>query len=249
MFYINADPHGDYNKIDNFRFRMNLDKNDTMILLGDVAANYFGDERDKVRKEWLNNMGITVFCIQGNHEMRPHHLSQYKLVDFKGGKVWVDDKYPNVLFAKDGEIYDFDGNKCIVIGGAYSVDKPVRLLRGWKWFEDEQPSNEIKHFVEEQLGKNAWKIDYVFSHTCPINYEPVECFLPGLDQKSVDKSTEIWLGLIESKLDYKKWFIGHYHIDKNIDKMQFLFNSFESLPMKNIEHDFNTFLESGDEQR
>ena len=43
--------------------------------------------------------------------------------------VWVEDKYPNLLFAKDGEVYDFDGYKCLVIGGAYSVDKYWRIFR------------------------------------------------------------------------------------------------------------------------
>ena len=35
-----------------------------------------------------------------------------------------------------------------------------------------------------------WQVDVVFSHTCPLKYEPVEVFLPGIDQSTVDKSTE-----------------------------------------------------------
>lgn len=27
------------------------------------------------------------------------------------GKVWVEEAYPNILFAKDGEIYDIAGMK------------------------------------------------------------------------------------------------------------------------------------------
>ena len=68
--------------------------------------------------------------------MRPHHINSYKLVDLLGGKVWVEEEYPNILFAKDGEIFDFEVNnniyKTIVIGGAYSVDKYYRLMRGWR---------------------------------------------------------------------------------------------------------------------
>ena len=56
------------------------------------------------------------------------------------GKVWVEEAYPNILFAKDGEIYDIAGMKTIVIGGAYSVDKFYRLSKGYNWFEDEQTS-------------------------------------------------------------------------------------------------------------
>lgn len=52
---------------------------------------------------------------------------EYKLQEWNGGKVWVEEAYPNILFAKDGEIYDIAGMKTIVIGGAYSVDKFYRL--------------------------------------------------------------------------------------------------------------------------
>ena len=54
---------------------------------------------------------------------------EYKLQEWNGGKVWVEEAYPNILFAKDGEIYDIAGMKTIVIGGAYSVDKFYRLSR------------------------------------------------------------------------------------------------------------------------
>lgn len=243
MFYINADPHGDYRKIENFIDRMELTKEDTIILLGDVAANYYGDDRDDARKKWLNDLGPKFFCIHGNHEMRPFNLPQYALIDYNDGKVWVDPKYPNILFAKDGEIFNLDGKKCVVLGGAYSVDKPLRLARHLGWFEDEQPSDEIKNFAEENLKKNNWTVDFVFSHTCPVSYEPRECFLPNLDQTSVDKSTEMWLGDIEYKLNYDKWYVGHYHIDKTIDKIQFLYNSFEMLPTKELVHNFDCFDE------
>lgn len=52
------------------------------------------------------------------------------------------------------------GMKCLVIGGAYSVDKHFRLQRGLKWWADEQPSDEIKRHVEKQVSAN--QIDVVF---------------------------------------------------------------------------------------
>jgi len=74
-----------------------------------------------------------------------------------------------------------------------------------------------------------WKIDTVLSHTCPAKYIPTEAFLPGIDQATVDRSTEIWLDDIEIRLTYNHWLCGHWHIDKHIDKMHFLMNSFEML--------------------
>ena len=68
----------------------------------------------------------------------------------------------------------------------------------------------------------------ILSHTCPFKYEPTEMFLAGIDQSTVDASTERWLDQIEENTDYVAWFCGHWHTDKRIDKMHFLFHSFES---------------------
>ena len=140
-----------------------------------------------------------------------------------------EEAFPDILFAVDGEVYNFNGYRCIVIGGAYSVDKHYRLAHGWHWWPDEQPDETVKAAVEARLAALHWNIDIVLSHTCPRKYEPTEVFLSGLDQSSVDKSTEDWLDSIEDRLDYKKWYCGHYHTRKQIDKMQFMFEDFDTM--------------------
>ena len=52
--------------------------------------------------------------------------------------------------------------------------------------------------------------------------------ISGIDQSTVDDSTEHWLDVIEESCDYKAWFCGHWHTDKRVDKMHFLFHTFES---------------------
>ena len=47
-----------------------------------------------------------------------------------------------------------------------------------------------------------------------------ECFLSGIDQSRVDNSTEEWLDTIEDKLEYEAWYLGHWHTDKQIDKIK-----------------------------
>ena len=232
MFYITGDTHGDFSRYIEFSARMEPTEKDTMIVLNNAGLNYYGNERDEARKNFVNSFPFTTFCIHGNHEMRPADISTYKIKEYSGGMVWYEDEYPNILFAKDGEIYNFDGFSCIVIGGAYSVDKFYRLSRGWAWFENEQPSEKIKSYVEHQLKNRGNKIDVVLSHTCPVKYEPSEVFIRGLDQSTVDKSTEEWLGEIEEKLDYKRWYCGHYHTVKKIDKMQFMFEDIDVLKGK-----------------
>ena len=109
------------------------------------------------------------------------------------------------------------------------MDKFYRLRMGFSWFPDEQPTEEIKQQAEAALSHRDWCIDVGLSHTCPEKYTPTEAFLPGLDQSTVDRSTEEWLDRIEDRLDYRRWYCGHWHIDKHIDKLHFLMNSFEML--------------------
>ncbi len=230
MVYITGDIHGDPAEIIYLANKYGLTKDDILVLLGDVGANYYLNMRDlRVKEAMSKKIEATILCIHGNHEARPGTIEGYALYEWNGGEVWVQPKYPNILFAKDGSIFDLEGIKCLAIGGAYSVDKYYRLERGLKWFSDEQPSDEIKAYVEMQLAKVGNKVDAVFSHTCPFKYEPTEVFLSCVDQSTVDASTEHWLDKLEDKIDYKAWYCGHWHTNKHIDKMHFLFESWEIL--------------------
>lgn len=225
MFYITGDTHGEFDRIARFCERILTTRDDVMIILGDAGFNYFGGGRDRHVKQRMAEMPITIFSIHGNHEKRPARISSYRITEWNGGRVYVEDAYPNLLFAIDGEVYDLGGTRTIVIGGAYSVDKRYRLANGWSWWDDEQPSDEIRAKVESTLASRDWKIDAVLSHTVPLRYEPVEVFLSCVDQSTVDKSTEQWLDGIEDRLTYRRWYAGHYHTEKTIDKLTLLFES------------------------
>lgn len=229
MIYITGDTHGDFSRIKDFCVKMNTSIDDIMIILGDAGINYSGYENDINKKRFIRKMPITLFCVHGNHEMRPHHIKQYEIKRFMGGNVYREPDFPNINFAIDGEMYYFNGLKTIVCGGAYSVDKFYRIQQGWNWFEDEQPSDEIKNKVEQTLKDNDNKIDIFLSHTTPYNYRPVEVFLPQINQDLVDSSTEQWLQKLEDKIDYKHWYCGHYHTDKEIDKISILFKNIQIL--------------------
>lgn len=226
MVYFTGDIHGSPFKLQVFCRYMELTEKDTIVILGDVGANYYGGKRDKQFKEQIAKLAPTIFCIHGNHEQRPANIPSYKAKEWNDGPVWYEEEYPNLLFARDGNIYVIDGIRYLVIGGAFSVDKNYRLSRGYGWWADEQPSEEIKARVGRRVANSG--LDVILSHTCPFKYEPREAFLPGIDQSEVDSSTEEWLDTIEESVDYKAWFCGHWHIDKRIDKMHFLYDEFES---------------------
>ena len=230
MIYITGDIHGEVSRVREMVAKHTITPEDTIVLLGDVGMNYYGNKRgDRHRKKKLNCLGIKILCIHGNHEMRPESLITYREVQWHDGTVYVEEEFPNLLFAKDGEVYDLNGCKAIAIGGAYSVDKWYRLQCDLHWFPDEQPSDIIKAKVERKLEELGWQIDAVLTHTCPYRYIPREAFLGSIDQSTVDNSTELWLDTIAERLDYQAWYCGHWHIEKRIDQMHFLFESVECM--------------------
>lgn len=233
MVVLTGDTHGDFERIEEFCREYETTLEDVLVILGDVGINYHLNIRDIEKKKGLLQLDITIFCVHGNHEERPENVinADYIEKEWHGGTVLYEEDYPNILFAQDGEIYDIglNGKKTIIIGGAYSVDKYYRISGGAPWFDSEQPDVTIKSYVEAQLEREKWKVDYVFSHTTPLSYMPREEFLSNIKQSTVDYSTEEWLEEIERKLDYDRWFAGHFHTNKSIGKMQILFEEYLEL--------------------
>ncbi len=250
-FYITGDKHRNFNSVEQFCREMNTRKKDVLIVLGDAGFNYFEDKRDQKLKERASNMNITLFCIHGNKEKRPANMETYGKRSFCGGKVYYEPKYPNILFAIDGEIYNFEGKKYFVMGGAHSVDKNLCLEKGLPYWGDEMPTPALMHYAEEKLAEHKNNVYGVLSHTCPFQYLPVEMFVTTrrnekrkqnkrspkifrsfkrkIFEPDIDRTTEYWLGELEQKIRYKQWFCGHYHIDKQIDKVTMMFKEIRPL--------------------
>jgi len=224
VIYITGDTHGDYSHIEEFCWCNETTKDDVIIILGDASINFHGDYLDVRLKSVLEELPITLFCIHGNHEMRPESIQTYEEVEKFCGIVYLEQAFPSLLFAKDGEIYDFEGRKCVVIGGAYSVDRAYRK-EGVDWWADEQPSDWIKEYVEKRLEVAGWCVDVVLSHTCPLKYLPLEALLPIYDRSRVDNTTEEWLDTVEDRLSYSNWYCGHFHTEKIIEKIWFMFEN------------------------
>lgn len=236
MIYITGDTHGDFSRIRDFCNKQQTTTDDIIIILGDAGINFSSYYNDINKKRFIRKIPITLFCIHGNHEKRPYNVIKdnkhvYQEVKFHNGIAYWEEEFPNIYFAKDGEVYDFHTLRTLVIGGAYSVDKFYRLQNGYPWFEDEQPDDIVKDKVRQVIKKYKYDFDIILSHTIPYRYMPTEMFSPTIDQSKVDKSTEEFLEEIEMKLHYKKWFCGHYHCNKHIDKIHILFDSYEILEL------------------
>ena len=199
-------------------------KKDLLIILGDCGINYFGGSRDTELKESICRNEITLFCIRGNHEMRPVDVQGMVEIDYCGARAYIEYKYPNIIYAKDGEIYNINGRKFLTIGGAYSVDKWYRIEMGRGWFSNEQLSKyERAQILEKITGQ---EVDFILTHTCPLQFQPTELFIQGIDESTIDKEMEIWLTEVEEKVTYGNWVFAHYHADKEIRPgVQMLYNN------------------------
>ena len=224
-FFLTGDTHGNFNRINYFCQRFETSKEDILCILGDAGINYYLNKKDYMLKQVLQDMPITFFCIHGNHEERPFNISTYITKKWNGGIVYYEEEFPNILFAKDGEIYNINGKSILVIGGAYSVDKEYRLLKGWSWFKDEQPNKEIIKYIEKQITKQR-HFDIVLSHTCPIKTEPRHMFLPFIDQSKVDKTTELFLQRVADWITFDNWYFGHFHGHWDNGKYHMLFEDY-----------------------
>ena len=128
------------------------------------------------------------------------------------GEVYMQERWPQIRYFKDWGIYTIGQFKVAVIGGAYSVDKWYRLQNNYIWFEDELLTEEEMISCTQELT-NA-EVDFVFTHTCPICWEPRDLFLNSIDQSQVDKSMELFLEEIAKCFDWKIFCFGHFHADR-----------------------------------
>ena len=234
MFYITGDAHGNFKHIDTFCRCNNTSLDDYIIILGDSGINYHLDFNAKGMKKYLSKIPINFIVIHGNHEERASYISTYKRhrVDDKKngihGSFLIEDNYPNIMFTETYGYYVLNNNSCYVIGGAYSVDKYFRLEHGYNWYSSEQLSQTERYEVFHELRNhedNYGTIDYILSHTCPKKYTPTEWFLPNVDQSTVDDSMEEFLDIVDDYIPYKKWYCGHYHGEKDLGNIEFMYKS------------------------
>ena len=211
-FLITGDMHGD---ICRYKFLENYPaETAALIVLGDVGFNYYGNGKDMLTKAGASMWGNYIYCVRGNHEMRPDEVPTMEKYfdDNVGNFVYYEPEFPYIRYFIDGYLYNIDDYRTLVIGGAYSVDKPYRISRGMKWFQREQLTPEEMDNIYNTYKGDA--VDIILSHTCPLSWQPTDLFLDFIDQSSVDNSMEVWMDKIKEDIKYNLWLFGHYHRDR-----------------------------------
>lgn len=212
---ITGDCHGIFTRFKNYDKEIQKDPNTAVIILGDAGLNWTLDENDSHVKNFLKkSFKFRIYCVRGNHEARPQNVERMRKIydEDVEGEVYIQDTWPNIRYFLDTGLYRVDGLRLAVIGGAYSVDKWYRLQNGYRWYEDEQLTEE-EMLLAYKIFTNQ-DVDIVLTHTCPILWEPQDLFLNGIDQNKVDKAMELFLEEIAKTFNWKIWLFGHYHADR-----------------------------------
>ena len=238
MIYITGDTHGfvmDRLNAKAFPEQKEMTKDDYVIILGDfgVIWNFkSGSQSEKYELDWLEDKPFTVLFIDGNHENFARLNSEFPVKEWHGGHV--HELRPHVFHLMRGEMFDIDGLNFFTMGGATSHDiqdgildpetdkatikawmnDPYKMFRikNRSWWAEEMPNDAEFAHATETLDKHNWKCDFVLSHCAPTSDV---YFLMGNDAGH-DKLTDFFEN-VRAKLDYKKWFFGHYHMDKQIN--------------------------------
>lgn len=240
MIYITGDTHSDFSRFeeDKFPIQSEMTKDDYVIVCGDFGGVWTFEEessREKYFLDWLNERNFTTLFVDGNHENYTRLYNDYPVEEWHNGKVHkIRD---SVLHLIRGEIFDIDDKKIFTFGGAKSHDIQDGILnldeeekiyeyrkrgayfriRDFSWWDLELPTEEEMRNGINNLEKVNYKVDYVISHCCPTN---IQALLGGGTFKK-DYLTD-YLQEISEKLDFKKWYFGHYHDNKQVNEQYVL---------------------------
>ena len=237
MIFITGDTHGDIKRFNTESFfeQKEMTKDDYVIILGDFGLvwDYTGESRyEKYWLDWLDNKPFTTLFIDGNHENHDR-LDEMNTYEWQGGKVHR--VRPSIIHLMRGQIYDIEGLKVFTFGGASSHDIKDGILepgdpriKRWNkdyeklfrinkvsWWDRELPSKKEMAEGMVNLDKNNWKVDFVLTHCTSASTTA----LIGDGLYGQDVLTN-YLQDIKERLEYKRWFFGHHHIDKLVNEKE-----------------------------
>ena len=232
MIYITGDTHCEFRRLSHKAWDEGraFTKDDYVIIAGDFGLLWKGflSDEEIYWTTWLNEKPWTTLFVSGNHEnyTRLKQLTEVEMFEGKVGKV-----SNSIFHLKTGEVYmipDKNENGEVVhkriftFGGAASIDKHLRR-EYVSWWPEENPSYAEMQKGLENLEKHNNEVDVVITHTIPLGLFPLLGVGVRFDIKDV---AEEYLGEVRKILKFKKWYFGHWHINK---KISFEGNSYHGL--------------------
>ncbi len=237
MIYITGDTHADFKhrfNMENFPEQKEMTKDDYVIICGDFGGVWdvgWESKNEKYWLDWFEERAYTLLFVDGNHE-NFDRLNGYPEKEWHGGKV--HELRPHVLHLMRGQVFEIDEKKFFTFGGASSHDitggiletddpsfkeKKKKLDKGYEpyrinhlsWWEQELANEEEMQEGRNNLRKHDYTVDFIVTHCCSSSTQ----VLIGGSMYKPDRETD-YLEFIKNYVNYKKWFFGHYHDNRNI---------------------------------
>ncbi|MDO4539153.1 MAG: metallophosphatase [Coriobacteriales bacterium] len=206
---------------------------DTLIICGDVACLWSTrpehlpaiSAHDAGVVAGLMSLPWRVLFVDGNHDAHPT-LQVIPRRRMYGGEVGVvvgeSARHRGVYHLRRGEVYDIpDGEgssvRVFAMGGANSVDRHLRT-EGVDWWPSEVPSElQIMH-GEGSLRAAGWEVDYVITHEASRAARRRAHRNGLLPTPPHEDRLMAWLDGVEERLSFRRWYMGHYHRDLDLDE-------------------------------
>lgn len=212
MIYVTGDIHAeiDIGKLSTKKFPMqkSLTKDDYLIICGDFGLVWDGSSSERWWRKWLSSKNFTTLWIDGNHE-NFDALREIPLQDKFGGKV--REIAPSIYHLERGQVLTIDDKKFFVMGGARSHDREYRVEHV-SWWPQEIPTIAEMERGIQALVDNGWSVDYVLTHCAPRSIQSTIA-----DWYENDPLVS-YLERVRVELQFKRWFFGHYHIDRQFNE-------------------------------
>ena len=239
--YLTGDLHSDPRRFGKKAF-LDLTKDDLVVVLGDFGLMFEATESKTERYwlDWLESKPFTTLFLDGNHE-NFDRLNALPVESRFGGRVHM--LRPSVVHLMRGELYDLNGFKTFVFGGAPSHDiqgfaTDEELARDYTTgiLKKDDPNfkkkkdrlkKQKKPFRVEHV--NWWRAEFPsdteFAHGLDtlekanfhvdlvLTHDAPETYRKQLNTDVPHSTLNDYFEQMRVRLSYKHWFFGHYHRD------------------------------------
>lgn len=224
-YYLTGDLHGEGMRLANLIDK--LDENDTLIVLGDFG--FIWDNSLELERTMLDALEkalpYTIAFVDGNHENFPMIQELETIEEWNGGRIGRISK--NIIHLLRGEVYNLNGKKVGVCGGADSIDISWRT-QGISWWPEERIGvQDVQNFLEKT--KNT-KLDLVLTHDCPAFLVPLVKIYSNINEVSEPSVSQQRLQEIYNETTFAKWYFGHWHMDRQLtEQFECLYNTIKPI--------------------
>ncbi len=212
MIYVTGDTHGEESALTGAQRpdEWKLKKGDYLIVCGDFSYLFLNTPEERARLNKISQeKPYTILFCDGNHENHAE-LNSLPVEMWNGGKIHR--LRENVIHLMRGQVYEIEDKTFFVMGGELSCDRASRELGKTYWVE-ELPSESEREEARENLKKAGMCVDYVITHGTPR--EITRHYLHQLPDEH-ERDHINFLDWVMHEVEYKQWFFGHHHIDRQI---------------------------------